>query len=652
MAAPIISSLTGRATLIRTYSLSDAFSHLFTDGTRLLADRKGADRTSIFAIRPTDGLVSSANAYLSREVQFIAYDGVDNWAIYKEGAYGWRLVKVVKEVQVDGRTKWIVGAAQRVGVTPNFGLTPQADYIVQGFTASASKLFLAVSGPNLNQGIYELSKTTGLATAVSNKIPFLGTTYQNMPAGITFVGSKLYAFGGYYNAGGDRVEDGQELREINLTTTVATQVGSAIRYGLTSDVYAGGIASDGIKLYFATDVNDGENTEVGRLFELNQTTGVSTRIGTADYYDLPIPDGRTKNIATVVGMAYDGSSLFILEGYRKILCMLDKKTGVATQVGSATDYGTSGLILKGLAWNGTDLYSFGTFTETGSDGILRTFWALFQINKSTGVATRVGTAKFFGVNENIPIDMAWSGTRMYFLGRNVGLGEINLTTGVVSNLLSRPPYYAYDRDDFGVARYETLARGIAYNDGEIILAGDNENALFIGLDTEGIVHRLDPDIRNFGLSERDPVELEIVDGTLYMLAYAGTKVYDLSSVAFPATQVVESQAFTFDLRDFVEGEDSISLRSSYTKPSWLTFSGGVLSGTAPSVTEDTDYNVLLTATNTDGSTDFGARIRVLALPPPPTVTGDLTFEVFEGRQFSQELLTFVKGADTIAFQPG
>ena len=79
------------------------------------------------------------------------------------------------------------------------------------------------------------------------------------------------------------------------------------------------------------------------------------------------------------------------------LFTLNTSTGVATRVGSATQFGVNEFAPSGLAAIGNTLYMVGTTNN-----------ALFTLNTTTGVATRVGSATRFGVNERLPSDLAFT----------------------------------------------------------------------------------------------------------------------------------------------------------------------------------------------------------------------------------------------------
>ena len=73
------------------------------------------------------------------------------------------------------------------------------------------------------------------------------------------------------------------------------------------------------------------------------------------------------------------------------LYTLNTTTGVATRVGSSSQFGVSESFPTGLASHNGTLYMVGTQTDV-----------LYTLNTTTGVATRVGSSTAFGVSENNP----------------------------------------------------------------------------------------------------------------------------------------------------------------------------------------------------------------------------------------------------------
>ena len=123
------------------------------------------------------------------------------------------------------------------------------------------------------------------------------------------------------------------------------------------------------------------------LYTVDRTTGIATRVGSATQFG--VSEARPQ------GLAWDGTNLYMV-GNNAVLYTLDRTTGIATRVGSATQFGVSEGVPTGIAWDGTNLYMVGLTTD-----------ALYTLDRTTGIATRVGSATQFGVSEGIPLGLAW-----------------------------------------------------------------------------------------------------------------------------------------------------------------------------------------------------------------------------------------------------
>ena len=98
--------------------------------------------------------------------------------------------------------------------------------------------------------------------------------------------------------------------------------------------------------------------------------------------------------------------------------------GVATQVGSAAWFGRNEQWPLGLVSHQGTLYMAG-----------RSSHALYTLNPTTGVATRVGRATKFGVNEGNPLGLTSYHGKLYMVSnKNRALYTLNPTTGVATRV--------------------------------------------------------------------------------------------------------------------------------------------------------------------------------------------------------------------------
>ena len=120
-----------------------------------------------------------------------------------------------------------------------------------------------------------------------------------------------------------------------------------------------------------------------------------------------------------------------------------------------------------------------------------------------------------------------------------------------------------------------------------------------------------------------------------------------------AYQVNERADDTIDSTEFFTGHTSLTFRSGYTAPSWLTISGlNVVITGAPDVVEDTELTVLLTATNSDGSVNGSITISVQQIDPAPIFGTPATHEVNEGGSSTVDLSGVLQNAESLAYQSG
>ena len=99
-------------------------------------------------------------------------------------------------------------------------------------------------------------------------------------------------------------------------------------------------------------------------------------------------------------------SLYMVGDGTDALHTLDRTTGIATRVGTADRFGVSEGSPSGLAWDGTNLYMVGAAND-------RLYVAVTAPPQAVGGFGRVGTADRFGVNEPSPNGLAWDNQPIY-----------------------------------------------------------------------------------------------------------------------------------------------------------------------------------------------------------------------------------------------
>ena len=212
------------------------------------------------------------------------------------------------------------------------------------------------------------------------------------------------------------------------------------------------------------------------LYTVNTTTGVATRVGTATQFGV--------SVTGPAGLAYHGGVLYMQGGSK--LYAVNTTTGVATRVGTSSFFGVSENAARGLGSHGGMLYMTGSAND----------W-LYTVNTTTGAATRVGTATQFGVSEASPGGLASHGGVLYMTGlANDWLYTVNTTTGAATRVGTST--------QFGVS--EASPYGLASHGGVLYMTGYANDWLYTVNTTTGAATRVGTSTQ-FGVSESDPREL-------------------------------------------------------------------------------------------------------------------------------------------------
>ena len=189
-----------------------------------------------------------------------------------------------------------------------------------------------------------------------------------------------------------------------------------------------GLAYDGTALYVT-------EWDTGKVKKINLSTGVA-----ADF---------TTGLTTPYDLAYDGTALYVAElNTGKV-----KKINLST--GAAAEFTTGLTYPRGLAYDGTALYV--TEEDTGK---------VKKINLSTGVASE------FTTGLTTPQGLTYDGTALYVAELNTGkVKKINLSTGAAAEFttgLTYPRGLAYDgtalyvtEEDTGKVKKINLSTGVA-----------------------------------------------------------------------------------------------------------------------------------------------------------------------------------------------
>ena len=200
-------------------------------------------------------------------------------------------------------------------------------------------------------------------------------------------------------------------------------------------------------------------------------------------------------------------------------------TGKATRVGTETYSG-----IQDLAWDGSNLYSI-------QWNVGRTNLELHTIDRTTGVATRVGSAVSFGIDAVGSLRLAWDGTAMFLVDRRV-LYTLNLTTGVATRIAS-----------LSINRFQ--ADGLAWDGANMFVVDGRDDILYTVDRTRAILSR----IGAVGAGETTPIGL-CWDGFNLLMIGQGRGagyLYTLDRTTGLATEVDGSSDFGLEARQYPRG---------------------------------------------------------------------------------------------------
>ena len=167
-------------------------------------------------------------------------------------------------------------------------------------------------------------------------------------------------------------------------------------------------------------------------------TGIATRVGTATNF------GSSGSTITGYGLAWDGTNLVMVARDDDAgLYTIDRTTGVATRIGDlrwAAGFQTDSRPVA-IEWNGSVMYHLsGDFDR------------LFIVDRTTGALTVVGNATDFGIDERGPQSMAWDGETMFMTGTSLDtLLSLDLLTGRATRIGTADDYDVSERFATGLA---------------------------------------------------------------------------------------------------------------------------------------------------------------------------------------------------------
>ena len=218
------------------------------------------------------------------------------------------------------------------------------------------------------------------------------------------------------------------------------------------------------------------------------------------------------------------------------LYSVDIDTGVATKIGSSTDFGGIETQPTGLAAIGSTLYMVGS----GED-------ALLSVNTTTGVAVLFagtqGTAGNFGLAFPQPWGLAAIGSTLYMVDRgDRALYTISTSRQGLSGIATKVGSSSFRNRNFGGV--ESSPTGLAAIGNTLYMVGSANEALYTVNTSTGAATRVGS-ASQFGVNESRPSGLTAIGNTLYMVGLTNRALYLLNPSTGGATRI--GSAFQFGI---------------------------------------------------------------------------------------------------------
>jgi hypothetical protein len=263
----------------------------------------------------------------------------------------------------------------------------------------------------------------------------IGTAARfNLPAGITSDGTNLYVADSANHV----------IRKIEIATAkVTTLAGSAGTPGSADGTGSAasfntplGIATDGRYLFVTDDGN-------GTIRKVEIATGaVTTLAGKAGTFGVADGTGASASFLSVVGIATDGTNLYVVDALSHTIRMIEISSGAVTTLagtsqtsGSADGTGTGASFSgpRGITVNGGNLY----VADTGNRTIRKVVIGTGEVTTLAGTAGTAGLSDGVGAAAlfNMPAGITSDASNLYVTDMaNHNIRQIDISTGTVTTL--------------------------------------------------------------------------------------------------------------------------------------------------------------------------------------------------------------------------
>ena len=455
-----------------------------------------------------------------------------------------------------------------------------------------------------------------------------------------------------------------------MLTGTGIQIGNAVQFG-ASIRFPRALASDGTTVWLF-DGNKG--------YSLAPATGIATRVGNVT--------GFNNSETLVRSGTYHNNQVLVYGHSQRKIQVFD------TSAGTLTDWHSADLSYAGSEtgtpqpWGIASLNGVLYALDTNID-------ALYSIS-TTGVLTRIGTSSLFGLGALTT--RGFTAYRGQLIAKDFTIGKIfsiDPATGIgtiigETNTLPDTGFEAlveFDGSLYGAGSgtdawyrlydvlWDEMIADLEVDEGDSAtwsLSGISQDAAsfalqgtplsWLSVSGTNLAATTAPDVnadQNHDVQVRATRDGINVDETLRVVV-AAALVLPTWQASIPAISVNEGNNHTTDTEPYLTDATGLEFAPSHTARSWLSVSGFdlVITG-APDVTADTDYDVVLRATNSDGHRDKTLTVRVIAeaAPPPPLNPPTFTapaanYEVNERADDSIDATEFFTGHTSLAFRSG
>ena len=455
-----------------------------------------------------------------------------------------------------------------------------------------------------------------------------------------------------------------------MLTGTGIQIGNAVQFG-ASIRFPRALASDGTTVWLF-DGNKG--------YTLAPATGIATRVGNVT--------GFNNSETLVRSGTYHNNQVLVYGHSQRKIQVFD------TSAGTLTDWHSADLSYAGSEtgtpqpWGIASLNGVLYALDTNID-------ALYSIS-TTGVLTRIGTSSLFGLGALTT--RGFTAYRGQLIAKDFTIGKIfsiDPATGIgtiigETNTLPDTGFEAlveFDGSLYGAGSgtdawyrlydvlWDEMIADLEVDEGDSAtwsLSGISQDAAsfalqgtplsWLSVSGTNLAATTAPDVnadQNHDVQVRATRDGINVDETLRVVV-AAALVLPTWQASIPAISVNEGNNHTTDTEPYLTDATGLEFAPSHTARSWLSVSGFdlVITG-APDVTADTDYDVVLRATNSDGHRDKTLTVRVIAeaAPPPPLNPPTFTapaanYEVNERADDSIDATEFFTGHTSLAFRSG